>query len=205
MAKVIIATNNKGKVKDFQSLFTPMGVEVTSLHDFPGIEEIEETGTTFEENAILKAEHLAKELKIPVIADDSGLMVDALEGRPGVYSARYAGLHKNDEDNLQKVLKELEGISTEKRTARFYCALALAIPGKETITVHGTVEGLIATDKQGTNGFGYDPIFFLPELNRTMAQLTAEEKGSLSHRGNAIKELMKVIKAEGKDFFIRGQ
>jgi len=204
MAKVIIATNNKGKVKDFQSLFTPMGVEVTSLHDFPEIEEVEETGTTFEENAILKAEHLANELNIPVIADDSGLMVDALEGRPGVYSARYAGLHKNDEDNLQKVLKELEGISTEKRTARFYCALALAIPGKETLTVHGTVEGLIATEKQGTNGFGYDPIFFLPELNRTMAQLTAEEKGSLSHRGNAIKELMKVIKAEGKDFFVRG-
>jgi XTP/dITP diphosphohydrolase len=204
MVKVIIATNNKGKVKDFQSLFTPMGVEVLSLHDFPEIEEIEETGTTFEENAILKAEHLAKELNSPVIADDSGLMVDALEGRPGVYSARYAGLHKNDEDNLQKVLMELEGVSTEERTARFYCALALAIPGKQTITVHGTVEGLIATEKHGTNGFGYDPIFFLPKMNRTMAQLTAEEKGSLSHRGNAIKELMKVIEAEGKDFFVRG-
>jgi len=204
MGTIIIATNNKGKVKDFESLFNPIGLQIKSLQDFPEIGEIEETGTTFEENAILKAEHLANELKIPVIADDSGLIVDALEGRPGVYSARYAGLHKSDEDNLQKVLHELENVHPGKRTARFYCALALAIPGKKTITVNGTVEGYIASEKRGTNGFGYDPIFFLPELDKTMAELTSEEKSGLSHRANAIKALMEVIKADGKDYFQRG-
>lgn len=204
METIIIATNNKGKVKDFEALFNPMGFQIKSLKDFPGIEEVEETGTTFEENAILKAEYLANELNIPVIADDSGLIVDALEGRPGVYSARYAGLHKSDEDNLQKVLNELQGVFPGKRTARFYCALALAVPGKQTITVNGTVEGYIANEKKGTNGFGYDPIFFLPELDKTMAELSTEEKSGLSHRGNAIKALMNVIDKEGKEFFLRG-
>jgi XTP/dITP diphosphohydrolase len=204
METIIIATNNKGKVKDFEALFNPMGFQVKSLKDFPTIEEVEETGTTFEENAILKAEYLANELNTPVIADDSGLIVDALEGRPGVYSARYAGLHKSDEDNLQKVLNEMQDVFPGKRTARFYCALALAIPGKKTITVNGTVEGYIANEKKGTNGFGYDPIFFLPELDKTMAELTAEEKSGLSHRANAIKSLMAVINKEGKEFFLRG-
>ncbi|XRG77304.1 XTP/dITP diphosphatase [Rossellomorea sp. GAMAL-10_SWC] len=204
METIIIATNNKGKVKDFEALFNPMGFQVKSLKDFPEIQEIEETGTTFEENAVLKAEYLASELNTPVIADDSGLIVDALEGRPGVYSARYAGLHKSDEDNLQKVLSELEGVFPGKRTARFYCALALAVQGKETITVYGTVEGYIANKKRGTNGFGYDPIFFLPELDKTMAELTTNEKGGLSHRANAIKSLMNVINKEDKDFLFRG-
>lgn len=205
MDTVIIATNNQGKVKDFEALFTPLGIQVRSLKDYPTVEEIEETGTTFEENAILKAEHLCQILNVPVIADDSGLIVDALEGRPGVYSARYAGLHKSDEDNLQKVLREMQNVFPGKRTARFYCALALAVPGKKTITVKGTVEGYIGTEKKGTNGFGYDPIFFLPELDRTMAQLTSEEKSNLSHRGNAMKELMKVINKEGNEFLLRGK
>ncbi|MEH7513405.1 XTP/dITP diphosphatase [Gottfriedia acidiceleris] len=204
METIIIATNNQGKVKDFEALFNPMGFQIKSLKDFPEIQEVEETGTTFEENAILKAEFLARELNTPVIADDSGLIVDALEGRPGVYSARYAGLHKSDEDNLQKVLSELEGVFPGKRTARFYCALALAVPGKKTITVYGTVEGYIANEKRGTNGFGYDPIFFLPELDKTMAELTTDEKGGLSHRANAIKSLMNVINKEDKDFLFRG-
>jgi len=203
METIIIATNNKGKVKDFEALFHPMGYQIKSLRDFPEIEEIEETGTTFEENAILKAEYLANVLQIPVIADDSGLIVDALEGRPGVYSARYAGLHKSDEDNLQKVLSELHDVFPGKRTARFYCALALAAPGKKTITVNGTVEGYISSEKRGTNGFGYDPIFFLPELDKTMAELSTDEKSGLSHRANAIKALMNVIEKEGNEFFLR--
>lgn len=203
METILIATNNKGKLKDFEAVFNPMGFQIKSLKDYPNIEEVEETGTTFEENAILKAEYLSNIVKSPVIADDSGLIVDALEGRPGVYSARYAGLHKSDEDNLQKVLKELHNVHSGKRTASFYCALALAIPGKETITVHGTVNGYIATEKKGTNGFGYDPIFFLPELDKTMAELSAEEKSGLSHRGNAINALMEVINKEGKEYFLR--
>jgi XTP/dITP diphosphohydrolase len=203
METILIATNNKGKLKDFAAVFNPMGFQIKSLQDYPNIEEVEETGTTFEENAILKAEYLSNIVNSPVIADDSGLIVDALEGRPGVYSARYAGLHKSDEDNLQKVLKELHNVHPGKRTASFYCALALAIPGKETITVHGTVNGYIATEKKGTNGFGYDPIFFLPELDKTMAELSTEEKSGMSHRGNAIKALLEVINKD-KEYLLRG-
>ena len=150
--------------------------------------EIEETGTTFEENAVLKAETLAKALNMIVIADDSGLAVDALDGAPGVYSARYAGDH-DDEANIVKVLENLAGVPEEKRTARFMCALAIAGPEMDTTTVFGTCEGIILEEKRGTNGFGYDPIFFVPEQGRAMAELTPEEKGAISHRGNAIRKL----------------
>ena len=149
--------------------------------------EIEETGTTFEENAILKAEALAKELNTIVIADDSGLAVNALNGEPGVYSARYAGDH-DDEANMIKLLENLQGVEDDKRTARFCRCIAIAGPDFATTTVFGTCEGVIAHEKRGTNGFGYDPIF-LCRLNRMMAELSPEEKGSISHRGNAIRKL----------------
>ena len=192
MKQVVIATKNKGKAKDFEALFSPLGYEVVTMFDVAPDMEIEETGTTFEENAVLKAETLAKALHTIVIADDSGLAVDALDGAPGVYSARYAGDH-DDEANIVKVLENLAGVPEEKRTARFMCALAIAGPTLETTTVFGTCEGIILEEKRGTNGFGYDPIFFVPELNRSMAQLTPEEKGAISHRGNAIRKLADLL------------
>lgn len=188
MKQVVIATKNKGKAKDFEAIFAPLGYKVLTLFDVAPDMEIEETGTTFEENAILKAEAVAKRLNTFVIADDSGLQIDALNGEPGVYSARYAGDH-DDEANIVKVLKNLEGVSEENRTARFCCCLAITGPEHKTETVFGTSEGIILNEKRGNNGFGYDPIFYVPSMGRTMAQMTAEEKGSISHRGNAIRKL----------------
>ncbi|SOC02853.1 XTP/dITP diphosphohydrolase [Ureibacillus xyleni] len=188
MKQVVIATKNKGKAKDFEALFTPLGYEVVTMFDVAPDMEIEETGTTFEENAELKAETLANALGTLVIADDSGLAIDALGGKPGVYSARYAGDH-DDEANIVKVLENMQDVPDEKRTARFCCALAIAGPNMKTYTVFGTCEGVILHEKRGTNGFGYDPIFFVPELGRSMAELSPEEKGAISHRGNAIRKL----------------
>ena len=189
MKKIIIATQNKGKAKDFEALFGPLGYEVLTLHDVAEDMDVEETGSTFEENALLKATALANHLQTIVIADDSGLEIDALDGRPGIYSARYAGEAKSDEANMEKVLKELENVKESDRTARFVCAIAVASPSNEPFTVRGTCEGIIATERKGENGFGYDPIFFVPSENKMMAELTAEQKGAISHRGNALKKL----------------
>ena len=189
MKQIIIATKNKGKAKDFEALFYPHGYQVLTLHDVAEHMDVEETGTTFEENALLKARALAEYLQAIVIADDSGLEIDALDGRPGVYSARYAGEEKSDEANMQKVLEELQGVPESERTARFVCAIAVASPSIEPFTVRGTCEGIIATERRGTNGFGYDPIFFVPSEGKMMAELSPEEKGAISHRGNALKQL----------------
>jgi XTP/dITP diphosphohydrolase len=193
MKTIVIATNNLGKVKDFETLFKPLHIQVKSLHDFPELEDVEETGETFEENAILKAESISKQLNEMVVADDSGLMVDALSGRPGVYSARYAGPEKDDKKNYEKLLKELDGVEEKKRTARFYCALALAVPGEETTFVNGTCEGKVSQAPIGENGFGYDPVFYIEEKKKMMAQLTREEKSEISHRSKALQKLMKVL------------
>ncbi|GMB07425.1 XTP/dITP diphosphohydrolase [Thermolongibacillus altinsuensis] len=192
MKRVIIATRNKGKVAEFEQLFSKKGIEVQSLLDYNECPDVEETGATFAENAILKAKTIAQHLKETVIADDSGLIVDALGGRPGVYSARYAGEAKDDQANIQKVLQELEGVPFEKRTARFHCTLAVATPDGRTFTVDGTCEGYITEKPIGTNGFGYDPIFYVPEKQKTMAQLTKEEKNEISHRANALKRLEQI-------------
>jgi XTP/dITP diphosphohydrolase len=190
--EVIIATKNAGKVKEFQTLFAEKAVKVKSLLDIEDAPDVEETGETFAENAILKAETIANYLNKVVIADDSGLAVDALGGKPGVYSARYAGEHKNDKENMAKVLEELNGVPFEQRTARFHCALAVAIPNQRTVVVEGTCEGYIAEAPTGTNGFGYDPIFYVPEQQKTMAELSKEEKNKISHRANALKKLEKI-------------
>ncbi|WP_144462793.1 XTP/dITP diphosphatase [Siminovitchia fortis] len=189
MKSVIIATKNKGKAKEFERLFSKYGMEVKTLIDFPDVPDIEETGETFEENAIIKAEAIAKLANSFVVADDSGLVIDALGGRPGVYSARYAGAEKNDEDNIDKVLSEMEAVNEEERTARFYCALAVAGPDFETITVNGTCEGIILNERRGSEGFGYDPIFFVPSEGKTMAEMSPERKNELSHRAAAMKNL----------------
>jgi len=188
MKQVVIATKNKGKAKDFEALFHPFGYEVVTMFEVAPDLEIEETGTTFEENAILKAETLSNLLGKIVIADDSGLAIDALNGEPGVFSARYAGDH-DDEANMVKVLANMKDVPKAARTARFCCALAIAGPNMETKTVFGTCEGVIAHEKKGTNGFGYDPIFYVPALEKHMAELSADEKGAISHRGNAIRKL----------------
>ncbi|PEI87480.1 non-canonical purine NTP pyrophosphatase [Bacillus pseudomycoides] len=197
MEHVVVATKNIGKVREFAELFERFDLEVKSLHDFPHIEEVEETGETFEENALLKADSLCKQLNSIVIADDSGLIVDALNGNPGVRSARYAGEQKDDQANIDKVLTGLDGISMEKRTARFYCALAVAFPeeNKESVIVNGTCEGKILEQRRGENGFGYDPIFYVEEYKRAMAELTSDEKNEISHRGRALRKLEEKIPA----------
>ncbi|MEK4565826.1 XTP/dITP diphosphatase [Alkalihalobacillus sp. FSL R5-0424] len=189
--ELIIATTNKGKINEFKQLLEGEGTIVKSLLDYPTISDIPETGVTFYENAAIKAETLSKLLNRTVIADDSGLEVDALNGEPGVYSARYAGEQKDDQANIDKVLLELQDVPEGQRTARFVCVMAVAQPDEETIFFKGQFEGAIATSRQGENGFGYDPIFYVPALGKTAAELTSDEKNERSHRGKAIQELLK--------------
>ncbi|EGQ3997771.1 XTP/dITP diphosphatase [Staphylococcus pseudintermedius] len=194
MADIVIASSNQGKINDFKVIFSEDNVIGINemIEDF----DVEETGTTFEENARLKSEAAAKLLNATVIADDSGLEVAALNGKPGVYSARYAGVQKSDEANIEKVLKGLE--NEENRAARFVCVISMTTATGETTTFKGTVEGEITLSQIGENGFGYDPIFLIPERQKTMAQLTAEEKSEISHRRKAIDQLKAYIEGEEK-------
>lgn len=195
MKEIMIATQNKGKVKDFQLLFKKYNINVTSLLDLEEpIDDIEETGSTFEENAIIKAATIAEKFGIPVLADDSGLEIDALDGRPGVYSARYAGEEKDDQKNLHKVLEEMQDVVDVNRSARFVCVLAVVRPNQEPIVKRGTCEGTITHVPIGTSGFGYDPIFQPNGSNLTMAQLTSDQKNDISHRGNALKQIEEWVK-----------
>ncbi|PIC62828.1 non-canonical purine NTP pyrophosphatase [Sporosarcina sp. P13] len=193
MKEVLIATNNLGKARDFETLFLPLGIKVLTLQDVDGAIDVEETGTTFVENAVLKAETVAMLLNKVVIADDSGLEVDALNGEPGVYSARYAGEPSDDETNIDKLLTNLANVAENERQARFRCVLAIAGPSIATTTYSGSCEGVIASERQGRNGFGYDPVFYIPDKEKTMAQLTAEEKSEISHRGAALAQLKKQL------------
>lgn len=190
MKTVMIATKNPGKVKEFTELFQKYGIRVQSLLDVARTMDVEETGETFSENAILKAETISKLTGETVISDDSGLVIDALDGRPGVYSARFSGPEKNDSANIQKVLQELDGVPLENRTARFVCVLAVAVPGENTLTFEGKCEGLVTQETSGNNGFGYDPIFYLPEKAQTMAELSQQEKNKISHRAKAMKQMV---------------
>lgn len=187
--KIIVATRNPGKVNEFKGMLGRLGYDVESLLDYETAPETDETGSTFEENAELKSREAAAYFGHAVLSDDSGLEVDALDGAPGVYSARFAGEEKSDEANNALLLEKLAGVPTEKRTARFVCALSLAKPSGETLTVRGTMEGAIGFERQGTNGFGYDPLFIIPSLNQTAAELTKSEKASISHRGQALRKL----------------
>ena len=189
MKTVLIATKNKGKAKEFEALFAPKGIKVLTLLDIEDAIDVEETGTTFEENAILKAKAISEQMNMTVLSDDSGLVIDALDGRPGVYSARYAGPAKDDKANYTKVLEEMRDVPDEKRTARFYCAIAMVGPEIGTITVSGTCEGYIAREPEGEYGFGYDPVFYVPEKETVMANLEPAVKNKISHRANALKAL----------------
>lgn len=186
---IMIATGNMGKAKEFEKMFAKAGYQIKTLKDFPELPEVQETGQTFEENARLKAETIANILQCPVLADDSGLTVDALGGMPGIYSARFAGEQKSDASNNAKLLHELTDVADENRTAQFHCTLVFAAPQKESLVVEGIWSGRIARIPRGENGFGYDPLFIVDGLEKTSAELTPEEKNEISHRGQAMKKL----------------
>lgn len=186
---IMIATGNMGKAKEFEKMFAKAGYQIKTMKDFPELPEVQETGQTFEENARLKAETIANILQCPVLADDSGLTVDALGGMPGIYSARFAGEQKSDASNNAKLLHELTDLADENRTAQFHCTLVFAAPQKESLVVEGIWNGRIARIPRGENGFGYDPLFIVDGLEKTSAELTPEEKNEISHRGQAMKKL----------------
>lgn len=185
--KLLIATTNQGKLREYTELLRGLPFEVVTLRDVGIDASIEETGATIRDNAILKAESYARMSGLLTVADDSGLEVDALDGEPGARSARYAGEGVSDADRNRFLLSKLEGFPDDRRQARFRCVIAVAGPGTATRVAEGTCEGVIARTPQGTNGFGYDPIFHLPDLGRRMAELTTEEKNRISHRGKAIR------------------
>lgn len=185
MKKIVLATGNEGKRKEFERMLEGKA-EIQSLKDYPDCPEVEETGTTFAENAKLKAAFVAQYTGLPALADDSGLEVDALDGAPGVYSARFAGLEKDDEKNNQKLLNELRDVSDAERTARFVCALAYIDLNKKTEEmILGHCEGTIGREPKGENGFGYDPLMYIPSFGKTLAEMSADEKNKISHRGRA--------------------
>jgi XTP/dITP diphosphohydrolase len=190
LSMLVIATTNQNKLKEFQEILKDLDIEVRSLADFGPIPEIIEDGETFDENAYKKAWYTAKYLGLPAIADDSGLIVDALNGEPGVYSARYSGDNATDEENVTKLLSNLKGV--ENRKAHFQCVLSIAVPSGPALTYEGDCEGTIIDERKGDNGFGYDPVFYFKEYNKTFAELSSEEKHKVSHRGKALSQ----VKAE---------
>ncbi|MGA3066327.1 MAG: RdgB/HAM1 family non-canonical purine NTP pyrophosphatase [Tepidisphaeraceae bacterium] len=191
--RILIASTNPGKVREFRQMLGDAGAEFSDLTEFPGIPPVEETGRTFRENACLKASGYARELNRWALADDSGLVVDALDGKPGVHSARWAQLNnagEGDADNNSLLVRQLAGVPESRRTARFVCVLALAEPGgKVVLTAMDSVEGRILWEPRGGNGFGYDPLFLIDALGKTTAELPAEEKHRISHRGKALTRL----------------
>lgn len=187
--QILIATKNEGKLKEFKQIFTAKGIEVLSLKDVDEDVDVQENGLTFEENARLKADSYAKTIGIPVLADDSGLEIDALNGRPGIFSARYAGDH-NDAANNAKVLTELGGVPDEKRTAIFHTTVVVRKPDGTELVANGNLRGRILSVPRGDNGFGYDPLFYVEEKQKTLAQMTREEKNQISHRALAIQDLL---------------
>ena len=189
METVVLATRNKGKLAELAALLRDFGVEVKGLDDFPEVGEIEETGADFAENALIKAQAVSRATGLPAVADDSGLEVDALGGAPGIYSARYAGAGATDAKNNRKLLEALAGVEDVRRTARFRCALAACSPGGNMIQAQGAWEGRILREPAGDNGFGYDPLFFDPEVGLTAAQMEPGVKSGRSHRGRAMRAL----------------
>ena len=192
--KVIFATSNEGKMKEIRSILEDLGMEVLSMKE-AGIQvDVVEDGTTFEENAVIKATEIAKACGQIVLADDSGLEVDYLNKEPGIYSARYRGEDTSYKIKNQSLIARLEGVEDEKRTARFVCAIAAAFPDGTVETTRGTIEGRIGYEEKGNNGFGYDPIFYVPEYGCTTAELTMEQKNEASHRGKALRLMKEIIK-----------
>ncbi len=196
--KLVVATANAGKLREFRRMLEPLGFEVLGLADLADRPEIREDGDTFLDNARAKAWPLARSLGGPVLADDSGLVVDSLGGAPGVRSARYAGPDATDSDNNRKLLAELAGVPAERRTAAFVCALVLAVPGLGEVAAEGRVEGRILDRPRGEGGFGYDPLFLVEGLGRTAAELDPDTKNRVSHRGRALRLLLPVLRDLGR-------
>tara|TARA_R110001583_G_scaffold7040_2_gene35126 strand:+ start:5101 stop:5706 length:606 start_codon:yes stop_codon:yes gene_type:complete len=195
--KWVLATGNQGKVKEMSELLNSFSIEVLAQSKF-NVPDVPETGTTFVENAIIKARHASKITGLPAIADDSGLEVDFLNGQPGIYSARFAGENASDQDNIDKLLNKLEGINPEQRKARFQCVLVYMRHALDPtpIICQGTWEGCITEGQDGTNGFGYDPVFWVESEQSTSAQLSKQRKSELSHRGQALTQLVALLKEQ---------
>lgn len=192
--RIVFATGNKGKVKEIQMILADMGMEVVSMKEAGIAIDIEEDGATYEENALLKARAVAAHTDAIVMADDSGLEVDYLGKEPGVYSARYLGEDTPYSVKNANIIERLAGVPDEQRSARFVCAIAAVLPDGRELTTRATIEGRIGYEEKGTNGFGYDPIFYVPEFGRTTAELTEEEKNRVSHRGKALELMKKELK-----------
>ncbi|RII27055.1 MAG: non-canonical purine NTP pyrophosphatase [Geobacter sp.] len=198
MKELLVATGNRGKLREFEALLHDIVPRVYSFADFPGVPVVEEDGASFAENAEKKARNAARSTGKPALADDSGLVVDALGGRPGVYSARFAGDAADDGANNDKLLRELDGLPGESRRAAFHCVIAFCQPDGECRTFTGTLSGIILDAPRGDGGFGYDPLFLVPEYGRTLAELPLELKNRISHRGRALKELGNYLHAHDR-------
>ena len=195
MRKIVFATGNQGKRREVKKILADLNVDIVSMKE-EGIQiDVDENGTTFAENAQIKATAIGAHTDAIVLADDSGLVIDALNGEPGIYSARYLGEDTSYRIKNQNLIDRLEGVPDEKRTARFVCAIAAALPDGTVLHTEGTIEGIIGYEERGENGFGYDPIFYVPKLGKTTAELTDDEKNAISHRGSAL-EKMKVLLRE---------
>ncbi len=192
--KIVLASNNAGKVKEINEVLANLDIDVIPQSEFD-VDEVEETGASFVENALIKARHASKLTTLPAIADDSGIEVSALGGQPGIYSARYAGVGASDEDNLQKLITNIQDYPEEKRTARYVCVMVYLRHANDPVPIisQGFWEGRLLTEPAGSNGFGYDPIFYLDEQQCTSAELTAETKNALSHRGKALRQLVSTL------------
>lgn len=196
MRTIVVATKNQGKVAEIKGALDHLGVSVMALSEFSPVAEAVEDGQTFEENAVIKARYYAAHTGHACLADDSGLEVDALGGAPGVFSARYAGEHADDEANNRKLLEALRDVPAERRTARFRCVLALVDENNVVITADGSCEGFILEAPRGHGGFGYDPLFYMSELGKTLAEVSVAEKNKISHRGQALRNLVRKIEGQ---------
>ncbi|MEK7762653.1 MAG: XTP/dITP diphosphatase [Nitrospirota bacterium] len=195
MRELVLATRNRHKGEELAALLGDLGITIRTLDEFPDAPDVVEDGDTCEANAIKKARAIAQFTGLPAVADDTGLEVDALGGRPGIYAARYAGEDATYEDNCRKLLQELAGVPRERRTARFLTVAAIALPSDGVRLAQGILDGVIAEEASGTLGFGYDPVFLIPELGKTLAQLSADQKNTISHRAKAFAKMREILSA----------
>ncbi len=194
LTELVLASGNQGKIAEFQRLLEGLDIQVHSMKEYPEIGEIVENGASFAENALIKARAVCKATGKAALADDSGLMVDALDGAPGIYSARFAGEQHDDAANNAKLLQLLEPVADADRTGRFFCAIAIVLPDGREYTVEGTCPGMILRELRGRGGFGYDPLFYVPDMDKTFAQLSMEEKNRISHRGHANRKAVEILR-----------
>jgi XTP/dITP diphosphohydrolase len=195
IVELVLATRNRHKGEELMALLGDLGIRIRTLADFPEAPEVEEDGLTCEANAIKKATEISRATGLTAVADDTGLEVDALGGRPGVYSARYAGEEATYEDNCNKLIRELSGVPREQRTARFITVAAIAVPGEPVQVARGVLEGCITESPVGSGGFGYDPVFYVPELHATLAEISADRKNRISHRAKAFLQAKELLRA----------